>query len=57
MPKKIDEFTKEIGLTEKQALAVKEYLLELVVDNLNSIKDEYNQEINAVIESLTGAEN
>jgi len=56
MPKNIDEFTKEIGLTRDQSSAVKEYILELVVDNLKSMKDEYNQEIDTVIENLTGIE-
>jgi len=56
MVKNIDEFTKEIGLTPKQSSAVKEYILELVVDNLKSMKEEYNQEIDAVVESLTGIE-
>ena len=56
MSKNIDEFTKEIGLTNEQALAVKKYILGLVVDNLNSMKDEYNQEIDTAIDSLTEIE-
>ena len=56
MQKNIDEFTKENGLTPQQSSAVKEYILELVVDNLKSMKDEYNQEIDTVIDSLTGIE-
>ena len=56
MPTNIDDFTKEIGLTEDQSIAVKKYILELVVDNLKSMKDEYNQEIDNVIDSLTEIE-
>ena len=56
MQKTIDDFTKEIGLTDKQSSAVKKYVLDLIVDNLNSMKDEYNQEIDTAIDSLTGME-
>ena len=56
MQKNIDEFTKEIGLTGEQSTAVKKYILDLVVDNLNSMKDEYNQEIDTAIDSLTEIE-
>lgn len=56
MLKNIDEFAKEIGLTDLQSLAVKKYILDLVVDNLKSMKDEYNQEIDTVIDNLTGIE-
>lgn len=54
MQKNIDEFAKEIGLTSDQSIAVKEFILDLVVDNLKSMKDEYNQEIDTVIDSLSG---
>ncbi|MFA5827944.1 MAG: hypothetical protein WC841_01080 [Candidatus Shapirobacteria bacterium] len=54
MQKNIDEFAKEIGLTNAQSAAVKEFILDLVVDNLKSMKDEYNQEIDTVIDSLSG---
>ena len=53
MSKNIDEFTKEIGLNPEQSDAVKKYLLNLVVDNLKSMKDEYNQEIDTAIDNLT----
>lgn len=49
---KYDEFAKKIGLNNDQYSAVKKYILDLMIENLKEMKDEYNNEIETVIEDL-----
>lgn len=49
----IDDFAKKINLTSEQTDSVKKYIVELLLDNLKSMKEEYDAEIDRAIESLT----
>lgn len=53
----IDDFSKKINLTKEQTEAVKQYIAELLLDHLKSMKIEYDAEIDRAIESLTGKQN
>ena len=50
----IDQFAKSINLNETQTKAVRDYIISLLLDNLQQMKDEYNQEIDAAIKNLSG---
>lgn len=50
----IDDFAKRTNLTKEQTAFVKKYIVELLLDNLKSMKDEYDAEIDRAIESLVG---
>ena len=52
-PQTIDEMAAEIGLSDVQTKAVKEYVLSLIVDNFKQMKEEYNQELDTAIKNLT----
>lgn len=52
-----DDFSKKIGLTEDQKQAIMTYILEILADNLRSMKEEYNLEIDKTIEGLKGGTN
>lgn len=51
-PMPVDEFSQSIGLTPEQTKAVKGYIINLLIDNLMQMKEEYNQEIDAAIGNL-----
>lgn len=51
-PIPVDEFCQSIGLSADQTKAVKEYIINLVIDNLVQMKDEYNEEIDGAISNL-----
>jgi hypothetical protein len=47
-----DDFATKAGLSETQKLAVMNYIMEMLVDNLRSMKDEYNGEIDQAINGI-----
>lgn len=49
---KFEVFSKKIGLNDKQKLAIEDYIKEVIKENLLLMKDEYNNEIDMVINSL-----
>ncbi len=49
---KFEDFANKSGLNSEQKQAVAEYLREMIKENLLLMKEEYNSEIDAVIESL-----
>ena len=49
----IDDFSKRTNLTKEQTESVKKYIVELLLDNLTSMKEEYDSEIDRAINSLT----
>lgn len=49
----IDDFAKKIDLNKDQTEAIKKYIVELLLDNLRSMKEEYDAEIDRAIESLS----
>lgn len=51
-PVTVDEFSQSIGLNPEQTKAVKSYIINLLIDNLMQMKDEYNQEIDSAISNL-----
>lgn len=51
-PVPVDEFCQSIGLSAEQTKSVKEYIINLVIDNLVQMKDEYNEEIDGAISNL-----
>lgn len=52
----INEFAVKIGLNSEQTDAVKKYIIDLLLDNLQSMREEYNGEIDRAIKSLTNPE-
>jgi len=50
---KFEIFAKKIGLNKKQSEAVREYIKEVIKENLILMKEEYNGEIDMVIDSLS----
>ncbi|MCL4384029.1 hypothetical protein M1116_01090 [Patescibacteria group bacterium] len=50
----IDQFAESIHLNAEQTKAVKEYIVNLLLDNLRQMKEEYNQEIDTAIKNLSG---
>jgi len=47
-----DDFSLKAGLSEKQKLAVMEYIMELLADNLKSMREEYDAEIDRAIDGI-----
>jgi hypothetical protein len=53
---KFEDFSKKIGLNDKQKKAMEDYIKEVIKENLLLMKDEYNNEIDLVINSLADKE-
>jgi len=47
-----DDFASKAGLSQEQKLSVMRYIMELLVDNLRSMRDEYDTEIDQVINGI-----
>ena len=47
-----EDFAKRINLSEEQKKEVEKYIKLILLDNLNSMKDEYNKEIDDAIDSI-----
>jgi hypothetical protein len=47
-----DDFASKAGLSQEQKLSVMRYIMELLVDNLRSMRDEYDTEIDQVISGI-----
>jgi hypothetical protein len=50
--KTIDEITAELKLSPEQSLGVKKFVSEMIIELLESLRDENNQNFNETIESL-----
>ncbi len=48
-----EDFAKRINLSEEQKKETEKYIKLILLDNLNSMKEEYNQEIDNAIESIS----
>ncbi|MDP4009745.1 MAG: hypothetical protein Q8P53_02040 [Candidatus Shapirobacteria bacterium] len=51
----LDEFFIKIKLNPEQSTAVREFIIDLLVDNLKLMKEEYNGEIDRAIKGLLEA--